>query len=175
MAFFYLDFSDAEKQRCSSVLRSIIAQLLTQYPETPEPLMNLYKRRYHHRRADETSDATLLSALQKIIRLFGKCYIVFDALDEARPREDMLDLIRQILSWNMPNLHMFLASRREMDVNSTLSPLITTKIEMQKSLVNADVSLYVQKKLECDSRLKKWSPSIKAEINDALTKGADGM
>ena len=176
LMFFYFDFGDAEKQRGGSVLRSIIAQLLRQYPETLEKLMSLYKnQRGNHLPVNETHSAPLLSALHKTISILSECYIVFDALDEAWPRDDMLDLIRQMLGWNMPSLHILVTSRREMDIDSTLSPLVTTTMEMQKSLINADISLYIQKRLECDARLKRWPPEVKAEIKNTLTMGADGM
>ncbi|KAL8788064.1 MAG: hypothetical protein Q9195_007478 [Heterodermia aff. obscurata] len=175
LMFFYFDFNDAEKQRCGSVLRSVIAQLLAQFPETPETIRKLYDKQVKHSPGNAIPDAILLSALQKTISLLSECYIVFDALDEARPREETLDLIQQILSWNMPSLHMLVTSRREKDIESTLSPLITHKMEMQKSSVHADISLYIQTRLDGDSRLRKWSPGLKAEIKDTLTKGADGM
>ena len=172
LTFFYFDFNDSEKQQYGSVLRSIIAQLLMQYPETPQTLVNMYNQ---HRANEAAPDVMFLSALQKTINLFSECYIVLDALDEARPREDVLNLIRQMLSWKNPRLHLLVTSRREMDIESTLSPLVKSKIEMQKLLVNIDISLYIHKRLECDSRLKKWSPAIKADIIETLTQGADGM
>ena len=175
LTFFYFDFNDSEKQQYGSVLRSIIAQLLTQYPETSETLVNMYNQMYKHPANRAAPDAMLLLALQKTIRLLSECYIVLDALDEARPREDVLDLIQQILNWKIPRLHLLVTSRREMGIESTLSPLVTSTMEMQKLLVNIDISLYIHKRLECDSRLKKWSPGIKADIKDTLTKGADGM
>ena len=175
LTFFYFDFNDSEKQQYGSALRSILAQLLTQLPDTPPTLLNIYEQQDRHLRGNATLDATLLSALQKTISPLSECYVVLDALDEARPREDMLDLIRQMLSWKLPRLHVLVTSRREMDIDSTLSPLITSRLEMQKSLVDIDISIYINKRLECDSRLQKWSPDIKAEIKDTLTKGADGM
>ena len=175
LIFFYFDFNDIEKQRCGSVLRSAIAQLLTQYPETPDPLINLYNRLEGYLPGHAATDATLLPVLKQTISLLKECYIVFDALDETRPREEMLDFIHQILSWNLPNLHILVTSRREIDIDSTLSPLMATKMEMPKSSVNADITLYIHTRLECDSRLVKWSPGIKAEIKDTIAKGADGM
>lgn len=175
LTFFYFDFNDSEKQRYGSVLRSILAQLLTQCPDTPETLMNIYKQRDRHLPDNAALDATLLSALQKSVSPLSECYVVLDALDEARPLEDMFDLVRQMLSWNMPHLHVLVTSRREMYIDSTLSPLITSRIEMQTPLVNVDISIYIHKRLECDSRLKKWSPDIKAEIEATLKQGADGM
>ena len=47
-----------------------------------------------------TSD-TLLLALQQMIREFGETYIIVDALDECKDREELLEGIRTIASWEL--------------------------------------------------------------------------
>jgi hypothetical protein len=59
-----------------------------------------------------TSD-TLLLALQQMIREFGETYIIVDALDECKDREELLEGIRTIASWELKSFTYFVTSQRE--------------------------------------------------------------
>ena len=70
---------------------------------------------------------------------------------------------------------MLVTSRRENDIDATLSPLATCQIYMQSTLVDADILTFVRERLEHDPKLKKWPEHVRAEIKLTLIDGARGM
>jgi hypothetical protein len=117
----------------------------------------------------------LLEIIRQMLQTSQNCYIILDALDECKQREDLLLLIEDIIQWKLGNLHFLATSRAERDISDSLEPLVTRKICIQSALVNADIQVYIQQRLLSDRDLKKWPANVKAEIETALLKGADGM
>ena len=62
----------------------------------------------------------------------GPIHIIVDAVDECpnfpgRPsaRDEVLELIEELVDLKLPNLHLCVASRPEMDIRTVLEPLAT--------------------------------------------------
>ena len=79
------------------------------------------------------------------------------------------------MQWELDNVHFLATSRAEKDIIDSIEPLVTSPISVQSALVNADIQVYIQERLQGDRNLSKWPANIKAEIETALLKGADGM
>ena len=173
LAFYYFDFNDAEKQSYANALRSIVAQISAQYHETPKALCRLYNTSGAGLKLPD--NVALLRALRPMLEPLGQCYIVLDALDEAQHRDEVLGLVREILSWKLPNVHLLITSRRELDIDTVLSALVGCEICMRNVSIDADISAFVHDNLEHDRRLKQWPPSVKTEIESTLRDGAAGM
>lgn len=97
VAFYYFDFNDAEKQSYVNALRSIIAQISAQCQETPRVLCRPYNASNSGLKLPDS--AALVPALRQMLKPLSQCYIVFDALDEAQQREEVLDFVREPISW----------------------------------------------------------------------------
>lgn len=55
-------------------------------------------------------------------------------------------------------------------------PLLATEgIPIQGSHVDSDIKLHISSQLSTDPKLMKWPSEVKAQIEDTLTAGADGM
>jgi hypothetical protein len=110
---------------------------------------------------------------------FDNAFIVIDALDECPKdgeRSELLAALSDIKPRSMDNFHLLVTSRREPDIEATLSPLLTTPaISLQGSHVDLDIQSHISHQLATDPKLKKWSPDIKEEIEQALRAGANGM
>lgn len=63
MAYFYISFNDAEKQRPENLLRSLVSQLLWELASLSDTLLDLYKREMHKKPSMEA----LLLALRFVI------------------------------------------------------------------------------------------------------------
>lgn len=72
-------------------------------------------------------------------------------------------------------MHLLITSRRELDIDTALSALVNYEICMRNELIDADISAFVHENLEQDRRLKRWPPSVKADIESTLREGAAGM
>jgi hypothetical protein len=67
----------------------------------------------------------LALTLQHMLRGFNQTFIILDALDECKEREELLGLIESIVNWKLEMLHLLAASWKENDIKETLTPLVT--------------------------------------------------
>jgi hypothetical protein len=173
VAYFYFDFNDSEKQRHENLVRSLIVQLAMQSEKTPECLNALFARNQDGQQ-QPTIDALVL-ILQHLLRDFKQVFLIFDALDECKEREELLSLIESIVAWEVENVHILATSRREKEIEDSLKPLITGEICIQSALVNADIRTHICERLQSDAKLKRLPADVKLEIERTLMKGAQGM
>jgi hypothetical protein len=177
LAYFYFDFSDTEKQEVSNFVSSLIAQLCHKVADLPEQLKKLYEG--CNKGQQKAAMRELKAALSLVLKDLEDAFIVIDALDECPKdgeRGELLELITEIKSWSLPNLHLLATSRQEPDIEEVLTPLLTSlAIPIQGSGVESDIKLHITHELETDSQLTKWSRDVKVEIENTLVAGANGM
>ena len=171
--YFYFDFSDTEKQRYENFIRSLVVQLSKQSMNTPEVLSTIYSRCQEGQQQPTTDDLVL--TLQHMLRDFHEIFIILDALDECTEREELLGLVEKIVDWKLEKLHVLATSRRENDIEETLTPLITGQICIQSALVNADICVHIRERLQNDRKLRKLPKDVRIEIEKTLIDGANGM
>jgi len=113
LAYFYCDFRDEDKQSYRNLVLSILSQLAAQSSSYCDILSRLYSTHDHGRR--KPSDAVLTQYLKKMLSLTtqGPVYLIIDALDECpnhtgmpTSREEVLDLIQDLVDLDLPNVHM---------------------------------------------------------------------
>ncbi|KAF8522370.1 hypothetical protein JB92DRAFT_1728434 [Gautieria morchelliformis] len=167
VAFFYFDFDD-KQIRSGDVLRSLIQQLFSQCPSIPNALAKIYDY-------DADEDGSLMSALKSLIGSFQDVYIVLDALDECPERARFLGLLKEIHGWRLGALHLLATSQKVIDIEETLSGLVSHQVPMDESLVNGDIGFYLRKTLEDDIKLSMCSAEEKEMIKTKLVEGAHGM
>ena len=172
-AYFYFDFSDTLKQSSESLVRSLITQLSSQSSSCPEALKSLYAQNLNGQRQPTTDD--LMVILKDIVGSFQYVYVIIDALDECRDREQLLLLIEEMVEWKLANLHMLATSRQERDIEECVGPLVSAQINLHSVQVNADIHVHLRERLQNDPKLKKWPAKIHGQIEAALMDGAHGM
>ena len=137
MAYFYCDFRDEDKQNCRSLVLSIISQLCAQSNLCCDILSRVYLA--HDKGVQNPSDETLAKCLTEMVSLpiQGPIYLIVDALDECpnssglpTSREEVLDLISNLIRLRLPNLHICVTSRPEIDIQTTLNPLTTLCVSL---------------------------------------------
>lgn len=176
VGYFYFQFDDQEKQRCGTMLRSLIAQLSLQGGKAHKPLDALYSD--CNRGESQPSLLMLLNTLRDTVESFTNVVISLDALDECKEREEMAKIMEQIAGWEIAGLHMLVTSRREKDIEEVLSALLEDKhkICIESAVVEGDIRAYVQSHIRTDRKLKKWrEPKVQAEIETVLVEKAGGM
>ena len=123
LGYYYFDFRDIKKQDCNGLLSSLILQLSAESDSCYNILSHLYSDNSRGIRKPSTN--ALKKCLKDILSLTGQIpiYIIVDALDEcpnfpATPsaREKVLDLIEDLVNLGLPNIHLCVASRPEMDI-----------------------------------------------------------
>jgi hypothetical protein len=183
MAYYYFDFRDVKKQDCYGLLSSLISQLSAESDSCYDILSRLYSNHYRGIRKPDID--VLKDCMTDMLRLPGQgpIYIVVDALDECpnfpgRPsaRDEVLELIEELVELELPNLHLCVASRPEMDIRLVLEPLTSLKISLHdEDGQKEDIIEYIKYVVRSDRRMRKWREEDQKLVVDTLSKNADGM
>ena len=184
MAFYYFDFRDIKKQDCYGLLSSLISQLSAKSDSYFNILSQLYSGQTSSGIQRPDIDA-LKSCITDMLSLPGQAptYIIVDAVDECpnslgtpSPREEVLGLIEELIDLKLPNVHLCVASRPEMDIREILEPLTSLKISLHdESGQKEDINEYIRSVVRSDRRMRKWKEEDKKLAIDTLSGRADGM
>jgi hypothetical protein len=182
-AYFYCDFRDEDKQNCRKLILSIISQLCAQSDLCCNALSRIYST--HDNGARNPSDETLTKCLTEMVSLplQAPIYIILDALDECpnnsgmpTPREEVLDLVKNLVSLRLPNLHICVTSRPEIDIQTTLEPLTSLRVSLHvQSGQKKDIVDYVKSMVYSDTKMRRWREEDRKLIIETLSERADGM
>ena len=182
MAYYYFDFRDVKKQGCYGLLSSLISQLASESDSYFNILSQLYSG--HDRGMRNADIYALKRCMTDMLSLPGQApiYIIIDALDEysnfpgrASAREEVLKLIEELVYLRLPNVHLCVASRPEMDIRMVLEPLAPLKISLHdESGQKEDIIAYIKYVVRSDRRMRRWREEDWQLIIDTLSDGADG-
>ena len=183
MAYYYFDFRDVKKQDCYGLLSSLVLQLSAE----SDPCFNILSQLYsNHGRGVEKPDIDALNnCMTDMLGLPGQApvYIIVDAVDECpnfpgRPsaRGEVLELIEDLGDLKLPNVHLCVASRPEMDIRVVLEPLTSLKISLHdESGQKEDIIAYIKSVVRSDRSMRRWKEEDKQLVVDTLSDKADGM
>src|SRR6267154_6183850 len=141
MAYYYFDFRVIEKQDCYGLLSSLVSQLSADSDACYNILSKLYSD--HIRGTRKPNVDALKECITEMLSLLGQgpIYIVIDALDECpnfpgRPsaREEVLEFIEELVSLKLPDVHLCVASRPEMDIRMFLEVLTSFQISLHDEI-----------------------------------------
>ena len=183
LAYYYFDFRDAKKQDSYGLLSSLILQLSSESDSCYNILSQLYSD--HNRGVRKPSISALKSCLTDMLSLSGQgpIYVIVDALDECpnlsgtpSAREEVLELIEELVDLKLPNVHLCVASRPEVDIRMVLDPLTSLKISLHdESGQKEDIVEYIKSVVRSDRNMRRWKEADKQLVIDTLSDRADGM
>ena len=183
MAYYYFDFREVKKQDCDGLLSSLILQLSTESDSCYNILSQLYSD--NNRGIRKPSIKALKKCLKDMLSLPGQgpIYIIIDALDECpnfpgrpSPREKVLDLIEDLVDLELPNVHLCVTSRPEIDIRMVLEPLTSLKISLHDEIgQKEDIVEYIKSAVHSDRRMRKWREEDQNLVIDTLSQYAEGM
>ena len=185
MAYFYFDFRDLRKQTCYDLLRSLVFQLSTDSSPCCDILHRIYKA--HKDGTQQPSDNTMKGCLKQMLTLLapGPTFIVLDALDECpdsftfpSPRDEVLQLVNELVDLRLPGLHICATSRPEVDIRTVLQPLAFRSVSLHdESGQKEDIADYVRNVVNSSpsSAMRRWRAEEKNMVIETLTERADGM
>jgi hypothetical protein len=183
ITYFYCDFRDEDKQNCRNLVLSIISQLCTQSNLCSDTLSRIYAE--HGKGTQKPSDETLTKCLIEMASLPIQVpiYLIVDALDECpnnsgmpAPREEVLDLVNTLVSLRVPNLHICVTSRPEIDIQTTLEPLASLRVSLHnQSGQMKDIMDYISSVVHSDTKMRRWREEDRKLVIEMLCEKADGM
>jgi hypothetical protein len=183
VAYFYFDFRDIDKQRRRDLLPSLLIQLSAHSDTCCDTLARLYAA--HGRGVHKPSDRAMTDCLKEMLAVQGQgpTYIIMDALDECpnisgipSSREEVLELLRELVDLCLPNLHICVTSRPEIDIKGVLQPLCSHPVSLHDETGQMqDIINYVSHVVQSDDTMRRWRQEDKDRVIKTLSEKADGM
>ena len=183
IAYFYFDFRDVNKQCRRNLLQSLLFQLSTCSDAFCDILSGLYVT--HDKGARQPIDRELTQCLKEMLAVpnQGPIYLIMDALDECpdtfdipSAREEVLNLIQDLVRLRLPNLRICITSRPEDGISEALKPLASQIISLQDELgQRKDIGNFVGSVVHSDKRMKGWREMDKEYVIEKLSERAGGM
>jgi hypothetical protein len=183
MAYFYFDFRESEKRHRRGLLSSLVFQLSAESDPCYQILSRLYSD--HAGGTQEPSKDALSECLVEMLSVPGQpaMYIIIDALDECpnisgmpTAREEVLGFLEDLAKLNIPNVHICVSSRAEIDIRNILEPLALLRISLHdEDGQSADISSYISAVVHSDRKMRSWRDEDKRMVIDTLSDKADGM
>ena len=183
LAYFYCDFRDEDKQSCRKLVPSILSQLAAQSSSYCDILSHLYSA--HDDGGRKAGDGALIQCLKEMLSLStqGPVYLIIDALDECpnhtglpTSREEVLDLIQDLVDLHLPNVHLCVTSRPEIDIRTTLESLTSLCISLHnESGQTKDIMDYVRSVVHSDKLIQRWREEDRSLVIKTLSERSDGM
>jgi hypothetical protein len=183
IAYYYFDFRDVKKQDRYGVLSSLLCQLSAKSDSCYEVLWQLYSDNAHG--TGKPDNSALTECIKDMLSLPGRgpVYIIIDALDECpnisgtpSAREKVLELVEDLIELKLPNIHLCVTSRPEVDIRRVLDPLTSLQISLHNENGQMeDIILYIKSVVHSDRSMRKWREEDKQLVIDVLSEKADGM
>jgi hypothetical protein len=183
MAYYYFDFRDTKKQDCYGLLSSLISQLSSESDSCYNILSQLYSDNTRGIRKPDID--ALKICMADMLSLPGQApiYLIIDALDECpnfsgmpSAREEVLELIEELVDLKLPNVHLCVASRPEIDIRMTLEPLTSLRISLHDERGQQEVIIaYIKFVVRSDKKMRRWREEDQNLVIDTLCQNADGM
>ena len=187
MAYFYFDFRDTDKQHWRHLITSLLTHLSSD--STRGRHCDILSRLYSENDggAQQPSDDTLKSCLKEMLTLPDQrpIYLIIDALDECSNtsgipshRNRVLQLVKELVDLHLPDLHICVTSRPEVDIRHFLEPLTSRRVSLHdQSGQMKDIEDYVRSVVYSDSEpiMRRWKDEDKELVIATLSERADGM
>jgi hypothetical protein len=99
--------------------------------------------------------------------------------EQERERDEFLQRIHEICSWQKDCLHLLVTSRMEMEIEESFNYLSSSldgfrAIRIQGTPVEMDIRKYIQRKLNI-RQFRNWKFELKQEVEAKLASQAKGM
>jgi hypothetical protein len=183
ISYFYCDFRDEDKQNRRNLLLSFLFQLSAQSNLYFDALSKLYSK--HDEGTRKPSDGALIQCLKQMLSLPtpNPVYLIVDALDECpnnsglpTSQEQVLGLVEDLVNLCIPNLHICVTSRPEIDIKTSLEPLTHLRVSLHdQSGQKKDIIKYISSVVYSDTKMRRWREEDKILVIETLSERADGM
>jgi hypothetical protein len=183
IAYYYFDFRDEKKQTRNGLLSSILSQLSADSDSFCDVLSRLQSS--HAGGTRKPTDKALTKCLRDMLSLPGRgpIYLIVDAIDECpnttwspSAREEVLELVQELVDWHLPHVYLCLTSRPEIDIRTVLEPLIPLRISLHDEIgQKQDIIDYINASILSDKKMRKWRKEDQQLVIDTLSGKANGM
>ncbi|KAM7208193.1 hypothetical protein V8F20_001473 [Naviculisporaceae sp. PSN 640] len=166
--YSYCYFANIQNE-AAPLLRWIITKLCRHTNSVPASAYQTFKK------GRDPNLSELLTALAEILEPMQTVYIVVDALDESKPRDELLKVIRDLVTdARFDKAQVVATSREYIDIERVLED-ISAGVSMSNPWVNHDIALCVRSVLQNGPSFKRWPTQLLDEVENTLAARAKGM
>ena len=166
---YYYCYFGHNQDEAIPLLRWILNQLCRQADIVPSSIHTMFKLSL------QPSTPELLKAVVDILDRFDIVYILIDAIDESNDRENILSVLRDLVTGLQFDKIQLLASSREyIDIEEVIQRF-STSISMANPYVEKDIRAYVHSCLKSNPKFERWPGALLEEVENKLSSGAKGM
>ena len=115
----------------------------------------------------QPTNEQLLEMINGTAEELGQTYIILDALDEATDRDEMLTAVREMLSWDIKGFHLYVSSREDQDLDTTIAGKCEC-VTMCTDWLDEDLELYIREQMQTSAELRTWPAKLQQETQRAL-------
>ena len=91
-------------------------------------------------------------------------------------REEVLELVEELVGLKLPNVHLCVASRPEIDIRMVLEPLNPLQISIHdESGQKEDINEYIKFVVYSDRNMRRWREEDQKLVIDTLSRNVGGM
>jgi hypothetical protein len=179
--YYYFDFRDDKKQDRYGLLSSLVLQLSAESDSCSNILSKLYSG---NNRVRKPTIIALKNCIKEMLSQPGQgpIFIIVDGLDECpnssgtpSPRREVLELIKELVSLKLPNVHICVASRPEIDIRMVFESLEPLNISLDDEIgQKADIIAYIEHTVHSNS-IPEWTEEDQSLVINTLSDKANGM
>jgi hypothetical protein len=183
VAYFYFDFRDDNKKHRHNLLPSLLVQFAARSNACCDIVSHAYSE--YGDGSQQPSDKDLMKCLTNMLLALPQhpVFIIMDALDESpddsgvrSPRDHVLGFVQELVDLRLPNLHICVTSRPEIDIRNRLEPLTSLRISLHDQAGHkADITKYISSEVDFISQKRRWRDGDKTLVLERLSEKADGM
>jgi Cdc6-like AAA superfamily ATPase len=171
IAYLFCNYKAQQEQSCAALLAAILRQLVQSRPDTADPVTRMYEK--HQKQRSNPSLDELFKALQSVCSTHATVFIIVDALDECRDRDDtrsrLIGRLRELQA--NTNTRLMFTSRFIPEVKEKFASEPTLEVRAS----DQDVKLYVAGKLPSLPRCIRHNSGLAHDVQDKIADAVDGM
>ncbi|KAH7085265.1 hypothetical protein BKA63DRAFT_499280 [Paraphoma chrysanthemicola] len=166
---YYYCYFGHNQDEASPFLSWTISQLCRKAEFVPDLVHEMY------RHGGQPSLTELLLALEASIQKFDVVYVILDAADESKPREDLLRVLRDLArDPRFSKIRCLMTSRKYIDIEQALEP-ISRSVPMSNALIDDDIRKHVHSILHSKPKFRPWPADLLIDVEKAVVNGSKGM
>jgi NACHT domain len=171
IAFIYCNFRRKDEQGIVQLLANLLKQLSQSQSSVPKVVEKLHE--HHTERQTQPSLAEISTALQSVVALYSRVFVVIDALDECQEHDGChTRLLKEIFNLRAKYGVNFFATSR-------FIAEIVTEFEGCPSLVvrasDKDLRSYLDGYLLNLPSFVRRSPELQERVRESIIEAVDGM
>lgn len=171
IAYIYCNFRRKHEQRAEHLIASLLKQLSQGRTSLPETVKALYDK--HKRKQTRPSIDELSQALQSVTTLYGKVFVIIDALDECQASDGCRSrVLTEMFNLNTKcRANFFATSRFVPDITARFSQGVPLEIRASKQ----DIEAYIEGNMPRLEAFDDWNEELRYDIKTTISDAVDGM